>query len=179
MSLYTHIKGGLGDILKTVVSGIILALLFFVLREVFFTIPNVNGMWVCTTSPQISSDGSSQYKALKYYVAVSKQGLSINGVAEVVSEFSSEIDASNRRPHAVVSGYISERYLFGKDRIDLHFTMITDGNTSTSLWSLYVVYDDDTMSLRGAFISTGIIELGLVTCTRSNNRWLQMAPEES
>jgi len=121
------------DILATVLGGIFLTFLFFLLREKVFALPDVNGRWYLETKTLESEYNPYQNMILKHILMVYREGNYIYGTSEKIYENSSTGEheyIGDARKRGVVEGAIEKKY-FGKDKIMLHIVINDFGREST------------------------------------------------
>ena len=128
----------LPDFLATLFGGLLLTLIFFVLREKVFPIPEISGRWFVNQKTVSSSYKTYEGMSLCYVAMLWREGSVIHGTAEKVSERSKNgiINyVGKHRTRAVVSGCVEKRYL-GRDRIFLHMVEDGHGRESTHFYDI-------------------------------------------
>ena len=124
------------DLLATVIGGVVLAFLFFLIKEWLMPPPKIVGRWYleqCTTK---TSYASYKDMKLRYVLMLYKDGLKIEGTAEKIYESSVNGDrpfVGEHRTRAVVTGTIEKNYL-SKDRVYLHIDEDGHGRSFTTFY---------------------------------------------
>jgi hypothetical protein len=117
----------LGDSLESILSGIVLALLFFLLREKCFAYPDLNNQWYLKSITEESSYNDYKDMELHHQLFLVQDKSQIKGTAEKYYEDSSigkkgthiiHYSAQHRR-RAYIEGTIQKNY-FGPDILILH-----------------------------------------------------------
>ena len=142
----------ISDIFATIIGGILLAILFFWLREKIFPMPDIAGKWHLEMKTINTEYNPYCDMVLRYVVIIWREGNSVKGSAEKYYEISStgerEYVGKNRR-RSCIEGYIEKNYL-GKDRMFLHSVEDGHGRESTNFYDLLV---DSECYMFGAFRS--------------------------
>ena len=113
----------LQEIFVTVISGAVLAIAFFWVREKCFPLPTIEGRWFIETKTARSSYNPFKDMILLYEAMLWREGNVIKGTAEKIFENSEKKQGDfvgEKRTRSQVDGYIEKRY-FGADRVCLHF----------------------------------------------------------
>ncbi len=137
---------------STVLGGILLALLFFISKEILLPLPEISGNWTFETKTIQTEYKPYQGMVLRYVAMLRREGPNVFGTTEKVYENSStgiRNYTGSGRTRGQISGFIEKRYL-SKDRVILHITEDGHGRESTHLYNL-VVEKSDLMS--GTFTS--------------------------
>ena len=138
----------------TVVSGIVLAIMFFWIREVCFPLPAIEGRWYIETMTVKSSYNPYKDMILLYEVMLWREGNTIKGTAEKIFENSKEKQGDyvgDKRTRSQINGHIEKRY-FSADRICLHFVEQGRVRESTSFFTL--IYRKRKCVMLGKFDTT-------------------------
>jgi hypothetical protein len=142
----------LSDILATIIGGIFLTLIFFLVKEKVFPLPDITGRWYLEVTTINTAYNPYKDMVLRYVVIIWREGNSIKGTAEKIYERSStgerNFDGINRT-RSYVEGYIEKIYL-GRDRVFLHSIEDGHGRESTNFYDLLVTSDS---FLHGVFNS--------------------------
>lgn len=149
------------DILSTVVGGLILALLFFVLKEKYFALPALTGRWHLEQTTRETAYKPYQGMVIRYVAMLWVEGNKVIGSAEKIYEKSSTGERAfigSNRTRALVAGYIEKKY-FDKDRVYLHVIEEGHGRESTTLYKL-ISYPANIF--RGDFSSMVADQVGIV-----------------
>lgn len=123
----------LSDLLSTLIGGILLTYLFFLLREKYFVLPNINGTWSLETTTIVSEYNPYKNMILKYILMIYKEGERIYGTCEKIYENSSTGEheyIGKDRKRGTITGSIEKKY-FGKDKLLLHIVIDDFGRQST------------------------------------------------
>jgi hypothetical protein len=140
------------DLLATVTGGIILAVLFFLAKEILFPLPKLTGRWYLEQTTQTTAYTPYAGMILRYVVMLWREGSRVEGTAEKIYENSSTGErtfSGESRTRATVTGYVEKKY-FGKDRIYLHVVEDGHGRESTTF---YEITADRACTFHGHFSS--------------------------
>lgn len=156
------------DILATVIGGVILTFLFFLLKEKVFSIPAIKGTWKLTQLTE-----TSQYKPyvdmeLEYFVLLRTEGNKIYGTLEKTHEKSSTGERNyvgEARSKGMIDGYIEKR-IFSQDRVHMHIYETNHKRSSSTLHLLVIIKENGKYILKGNFSSTIANQLGKSTWNR-------------
>jgi hypothetical protein len=154
-------------VLATVIGGLLLALIFFLLSDFIFRLPALSGPW--SFESETRSTTYNPYKGLKltYLVLVWQEGHAIYGSGEKVRE---NVDGAIRtytgaqRSSIEIRGYLTKRY-FGKSEVVLHFHEDGEKRHSSTMQALKIL---DSTTMEGTYVSTVANSSGAV-------RWLRGA----
>ena len=156
----------ISDILATIIGGVILALLFFWIREKFFPLPDFSGRWYF----QIETVGTSyrpyEGMIIRYMAMLWREGNRVQGTVEKIYENSStgERDfVGENRTRGIVEGYLEKNY-FSKDRMILHIIEDGHGRESTYFYELTIQKKE---KMDGKFTSMVANQDGTIICQRS------------
>ena len=155
------------DILATLISGVILAILFFWFREKIVPLPKITGRWYFEMRTVSTSYKPYENMILRYVAMVWREGSRIEGTMEKIYENSStgERDfVGKNRTRGEVKGYIDKCY-FGKDKLYLHVLEGGHGREYTSFYQLIV--ESETV-MKGKFSSTAAEQSGTVKWQRNH-----------
>jgi hypothetical protein len=140
------------NVLQTVVGGVLLTFLFFLLKEKCFSLPNVNGTWYLEIHTKKTAYRPFEGMKLRYIVMMWREGGKIEGTIEKVYELSSTGEreyVGKQRTRGQIHGSIEKRY-FSKDRLCLH--IVEDGHERQSS-NFYDVTIFSTKEMIGVFSS--------------------------
>lgn len=140
------------DFLATVTGGVVLAVLFFLVKERLFPLPKLTGRWYLEQTTQTTAYRPYAGMILRYVVMLWHEGGRIEGTAEKIYENSStgkRTFSGENRTRATVTGYVEKKY-FEKDKIYLH--MIEDGHGREST-TFYEITADGADTFHGKFSS--------------------------
>ena len=152
----------LPSFLATILGGLILALVFFYIREKGFPLPDVSGEWTVSSETVETSYKPYIGMLLKYKVIIFCEGPSITGTSEKIWESSSKGEQTYTGRHRIrgeICGSIEKKYL-SKDKIKIHIVEHGELRDSTSYHDLIV--DKQRRSMRGKFYSTAADSKGKV-----------------
>lgn len=142
----------IAGVIATLISGPLLALFFFWLKEKKFEIPDITGKWNFEMTTINSDYKPYEGMILRYIAIIWREGNKISGTVEKVYENSSTGEreyVGENRSRGYLDGYYELNYL-SKDKIYLHIKEQGNGRESTNYFEL--IRDDET-SLIGAFNS--------------------------
>lgn len=128
----------LQDLTVTIVSGTILAVAFFWIREVCFPLPAIEGRWYVEARTARSSFNPYKDMILQYETMLWREGTAIKGTAEKIFENSEKKQGEyvgDKRTRSQIGGYIEKRY-FGPDRVCLHVVEQGRQRESTTFFKL-------------------------------------------
>lgn len=140
------------DILATIMGGLLLALIFFLLQETIYSLPNIDGSWTLTLKTAKTVYLPYKDMELMYLVLLWRQGNSVFGSAEKISEVSSQgyrEYIGNDRSIATIDGHI-QKNIFSPDRIVLHMKEENKARRSSTVHILEFKGKD----IKGRFVST-------------------------
>lgn len=166
MTCQTFVKF-LWGVASTVVGGVLLAILFFLAREIWFPLPNVTGKWHVEMRTSKTAYEPYEGMVLRYIAIAWREGSVIKGTVEKVYENSSTGErereyVGKNRTRGWVEGHIDKRY-FSKDRVSLHIIENGHGRQSTSFYELVVQSNG---SMTGTFFAMAAASEGKVTWQR-------------
>ena len=156
----------LANIAQSVVSGILLALLFFFAREEWFPLPSVAGRWTVEMHTTETSYGPYEGMRVLYVAILWREGPIIKGTIEKISETTSkgtETYTAEERTRGEIEGFI-HKYYFSQDRITVHIIEQGELRQFTHFHDLTMHPAD---SMTGAFIATSADSEGDVTWRRT------------
>ncbi len=155
------------NFVSTIAGGLILALLFFWMRENIFSLPRVMGIWYFEV--HTSKTAYIPYKGmiLRYTAMLWREGNQIQGTVEKIYEDSStgqrEFVGKNST-RGILEGYL-EKKLFSKDRLYLHVVEEGHGRESTSYYDITINFDQNMI---GTFSSMIVDQHGEIKWQRTN-----------
>ena len=154
------------EIIVTVVSGGVLAILFFWVREQWFSLPEIEGRWFIELKTTTTDYNPFKDMILIYEAMLWREGNLIKGTAEKIHENSEKKQGDyigEHRTRSQVDGYIEKRY-FGTDRIFLHVVEQGHGRESTTFYTL--VFKSRLKKMSGTFVSMVAASSGKVDVRR-------------
>ncbi len=110
------------SILATVIGGALLTILFFLIKEKIFPLPNITGKWHLEMKTTNTAYNPYRGMILRYIAILWREGNKIQGTVEKIYENSTagEIEfIGDKRTRGTVTGYLEKNY-FKKDKILLH-----------------------------------------------------------
>lgn len=140
------------SVASTVAGGGILAFLFFLLREKFFSLPSMAGSWSVEMRTDRTAYGQYENMVLRYVAMLWRDGSAIRGTVEKIYENSSTGERDyigKNRTRGKIEGSIDKRY-FSKDRICIHIVEEGKQRESTHLHELEM---EKTGCMAGTFCS--------------------------
>lgn len=156
------------NLITTVIGGLVLAFLFFLMKEKLCPLPNIVGRWYFDVTTKNTAYKPYQGMTLWYVAMLWREGHVVHGTVEKIHEKSSadEIDyVGATRTLGEVRGYIEKKYL-GKDRLFLH--VIEDGENRKSTCFHELTFKSKRMV--GEFTSTVAKQDGAVLWQRDSSR---------
>ena len=162
---YETFESFLMSMASTVSGGVLLAILFFLSREKWFSLPKITGKWHVEIQTHNTAYKPYEGMVLRFIAMIWREGSTIKGTAEKVYENSSAGErpyVGKDRTRSKIEGYIDKRY-FSKDRVSLHIIEVGEKRESTIFHDL-VVQKNDRMS--GIFHSTAADSEGEVRWRR-------------
>ena len=155
------------NLVTTVLGGLILALIFFLIKERLRPLPEIVGRWYFemhteTTSYQPYSDMKLTYEAMIWH-----EGNVVHGTVEKIYEISSTGERDyigEKRTRGKIQGYIEKNYL-GKHRLFLHIVEAGKKRESTFFHQLEFAPND---CMVGTFTSTVAGQSGAVSWQRNS-----------
>lgn len=153
-------------IAQSVVSGILLALLFFFAREEWFPLPSVAGRWAVEMHTTDTSYRPYEGMRVQYVAILWREGSIIKGTIEKISETTStgtHTYTAEDRTRGEIEGFIHKLY-FSKDRITVHIIEQGERRQFTHFHDVTVQRPD---SMAGTFIATSADSQGDVTWRRT------------
>ena len=137
MHVYTLDPLAIG-VISTVVGGLILALVFFLMKEKLCPLPDVVGRWYFEMRTENTSYQPYQDMVLSYVAMIWREGHVVHGTVEKIKEESSVGEQEyigENRIRGNVHGYIDKNYL-GKDRVFLQIIEAGERRDSTCFHEL-------------------------------------------
>ncbi len=151
------------NILSGVISGIVLAAIFFFVREKIFSLPTLSGKWKFRSKTTRTTYNTFQDMELEWVALLCCEGPKIKGTAEKVHEESLKGERSysaKARTRAELSGYIEKR-IFSRDIVQLHIIEHGSERDSTTVHKMSV--ENKGGRMHGCFSSTAADSEGEVT----------------
>ncbi len=149
------------QVVANLISGVLLALIFFMLSDYFFKVPNLTGCWSFSTKTSKSSLKTYEGMILNYTALIWMEGKIIYGTAEKINEHSKDKGfiehTGEKRRKVKISGYVLKKYL-GRDRIIIHLEESGEIRESSAIHLLKF----EKKILGGTFISTAADSEGTV-----------------
>jgi hypothetical protein len=141
------------DVCAALLSGVLLTLVFFCIREWWHPLPSITGRWYCETHFTSSTLTKFIGLRLKYEITILQQGPELTGATEKIFEDSSTESFEYRnvnRVHGKLSGYI-DRYYLRPNRVTFSLSEYGRKRESSAVFDLTV---KDRTTLVGTFQST-------------------------
>ncbi len=156
-------------VLGTVIGGIILSLIYFVLHDYVYKLPEIGGAWYFTDSIEKTSFNSYRGMQVIYLALIWNEGNRILGTAEKVSEITADGKQhkyiGDKRVQVNISGFITKNYL-RDDKVTIHIEEFGMQRKSSSIHQLSVISDD---LIKGIFTSTAANSTGLVVWRKGDH----------
>lgn len=159
---------GLSNIGQSLISGVVLAILFFVAREIWFPLPSIAGRWTVEMHTTKTAYRPYENMRVQYVAILWREGSIVKGTVEKTSEVTSAgttTYTAEQRTRGEVEGYIHKLY-FSKDRIAVNVIEQGELRQFTHYHDLVVERQD---SMAGTFIATSADSEGDVTWRRRGN----------
>lgn len=154
------------DILATLIGGIVLAVLFFLVREKIVPLPKITGRWYFEVHTVKTSYKPYERMILRYVAILWREGSRIEGSVEKIYEKSTigerEFVGKNRT-RGKVEGYVEKNY-FGKDKLFLHIVENGHGRESSHFYELITMSQSE---MSGTFSSMVANQSGTTKWQRS------------
>jgi hypothetical protein len=164
---YQKTNTHLSEIIVTVVGGLILALLLFLLNEYVFKKANLTGEWKTTIC--ITETTYRPYENLKieYKVHLLQKGAELLGSGEKIKDIHTDGSetkfAADKRVQLDIDGYFEKKY-FRKCKI---YLQVNEAGRIRETRATYTLTFDNKNKMTGTFISTAANQKGLVEMVRS------------
>lgn len=157
------------NLISAVIGGLILALLFFLMKEKIYPLPEIVGRWYFEMHTENTAYGPYRGMTLRYVAILWREGHVVRGTVEKIHEESSTGDRNyvgSDRTRGEISGYIEKNYL-GKDRLFLHIVEDSTERESTCFHELTLT---SRHSMDGRFASTIADQDGSVSWQRESSQ---------
>ncbi len=142
------------NVVSTIVGGMVLAFIFFLLSDIVFALPDLNGKWSVYVTVTETEYAPYQDLRLEFEVILEQHGDELFGFAEKIQETTKNgqitIYGRSDRVRSKIQGHIDGKYLLNDTAIT-HFTEEGSKRTTTTLQSL-TIQNDNIMS--GKYYST-------------------------
>ena len=151
----------------TVIGGVALTAFFFLLKEQFFSLPALTGVWECEQITIKSARNSFKGMKVTYYVVLLQQKDQLVGDGEKDREDGANgkiAHGGKGRIHIEVLGRV-EKFITKSDRVRIHWTENGQRITST-IHNLRISGSKKSGKLFGQFYSTAGKSEGTATWTR-------------
>jgi hypothetical protein len=152
----------------TIAGGVALSIIFFVLREHIFTMPNLVGVWECKQVIATTEYRPYAGMVLWYRIVLWQDNEKVFGTGEKDREDAStgvRAYTGKGRIPIEITGKIEKR-ITGSDRICLHWKEDGERRISTTLHQLRISGSKTNGSLFGRFTSTAANSSGSASWTR-------------
>ena len=153
--------------LSSIVAGVVLASLFFILRERIDPLSYIAGEWHCERATETTTQAAYNYRKIRYKVVLLQREDTIQGTIETVLDHSYDrtVFLSGRdRIRGEIEGYLDDNFwLFGKDRLFLHGTENNNGQKATHFYEMCI---EPRGVMAGRFRSTMAEQSGKMECRR-------------
>ena len=111
------------SIIGTVLGGLLLSLIYFILYEFFYRIPDLSGKWEFEETTIITSYNPYKNMKVKYLIILWNEGQNIFGSGERISEINQNESFKYKPENRIninIQGHIRKRY-FWNDEIIIHY----------------------------------------------------------
>lgn len=162
---FTNLKL-INEIIATVISGLILTLLLFIINEFILPQKNLTGEWLATVVINETSYNPFRKLKLQFKIHLLQMGNQILGSGEKIKEIyidgSEKIYKRKKRVKIEISGNYDKKYL---RRCKVYFNIIEYGRKRESR-STYFLKVYDSKLLKGSFNSTAADSKGTIEMKR-------------
>lgn len=156
----------LSDVVATIIGGIVLTALFFLVREKIFSLPDIAGRWYLEMRTTDSAYNPYNDMALRYVAILWCEGPRVEGTVEKIYEDSTSGERQfigANRTRGAARGYLEKKY-FSKDKFLLHVVENGHGRESTNYYELIVLSN---RKMKGKFRSMVADQSGTVRWQRN------------
>lgn len=158
------------QIAATLIGGLLLAFIFFLIKDKLFRTPALAGLWTFAALTDKTSYNPYKGMTLTYLVLLAQEGNRVIGSGEKIKEVSTngtrEYEGKNRTRIAI-TGFITQRFLC-KSECVIHITEAGQQRDSSTMHSLRVTRKG---RMAGTYVSTVANQIGRVTWTRGNDNY--------
>ncbi len=158
------------QIAATLIGGLLLAFVFFLIKDKLFRIPALAGLWTFSAITEKTSYNPFKSMTLTYLVLLVQEGNRLIGTGEKIKEVSSsgtrEYEGQNRT-RIQITGFITQRFL-SKSECVIHISEAGERRESSTMHTLKVTRKGP---LIGTYVSTVANQIGKVTWTRGNDSY--------
>jgi hypothetical protein len=154
------------DILATLLGGMLLTLLFFLVREKLSPLPRLSGVWDVTTTTKTATLPQYAHMVITYRVILLQSGRDMTGTAEKVGENVGGVGHTYKgelRVRSVLSGGI-EKFYFSRSRVQIHMVESGRKRESTTFFQLSI---DKKNQMSGVWDSTAADSSGVTSWVKS------------
>jgi hypothetical protein len=152
----------------TLIGGLLLALIFFLLNDFVFSLPTLSGLWSFQSETSLTSYNPYKEMKVTYLVLLWQEGHAIYGSGEKVRENVKGVIRTytgEQRSRIEIRGHITKRF-FKKSTVVLHFTEHGEKRQSSTMQNLRIC---DKAAMEGDYASTVANSSGTTRWTRGNN----------
>lgn len=150
------------NIIGTIVGGLALTILLFIINEYILPKINLTGEWDATVTTLETEYLPYINLSVKYKIHLLQKGYELNGSGEKIQDIFPDGNSYTFEPEKRVTieieGYYERKYL-SKDKIFLH---INEAGRKRESRATYVLNLRDSRLLKGSFISTAACSKGNV-----------------
>ena len=157
------------NLISAVIGGLVLTLLFFLMKEKVCPLPEIVGRWWFEMHTENTAYKPYQGMTLRYVAMLWREGHVVHGTVEKIYEKSSTGERDYVGPNRIrgeVRGYIEKNYL-GRDRLFLH---IVEGGTTRESTCFHELTLRSRRCMDGRFASTIADQDGSVSWQRDPSR---------
>jgi|ERR1051326_426102 hypothetical protein len=158
------------QIVATVIGGIVLALIFFLVRDKIYRLPALSGLWTFWSTTETTSYKPYREMHLVFLVLLVQEGNRLTGTGEKIKEVTSsgiKEYVGKHRTHIQITGFIIQRF-FSADECIIHIKEAGELRDSSTIHNLKVTNES---SLHGTFVSTVANQTGRTCWTRGNSEY--------
>jgi len=150
------------DIIGTIVGGLFLTLILFLLNEFVFPKKNLTGEWKTTIKIENTTYIPFKNLIIEYKIHLIQKGYELSGSGEKIKDIkpdgSGTVFLREKRVNIEIDGYFERRFL-GKSKVYLN---INEYGRKRETRATYILTFNGKNNLKGTFISTAADAGGIV-----------------
>ena len=157
-------------ILTSIITGLLIAFVLFLIRERIFPVPDIAGQWCMEMHTTQTAKVGYQDMVVRYVAILWREGLIVKGTMEKVYDFAPNTGdppktySGDNRTRSTLEGFIQKLYTGSKDQVTIHIIEEGEKRVSTHFHDLAVAHSHDLLS--GTFVSTAADSEGIATWRR-------------
>lgn len=157
------------SVLGTIIGGVLLTLILFLINEYGFTKPNLTGEWKAITVIDNSAYNPYLKLEIEFKIHLIQKGYDLSGSGEKIQEFKPDktkiVFEREKRVIIEIDGYFERQY-FGRSKV---YLSINEVGRKRETRTTYVLTVMDVNTLTGLFTSTAADSSGKI---EMNKTWL-------